>query len=96
MLQLCDLAGQTPSANTPKSAGPGVVDRRGVRGVFYAIALMFAARGCLMLVSMSEIKRRADTRLPDWSDLGVSELLPTRTMTSRLADAEGSTRLWQR
>ena len=95
MFQLCDLAGQTPSANTPKSAGLGIVDLRGVRGVLYAISLMFAARGCLMLISMSEIKRRADMPPLDWSDLGVSELLPTGTVTLLLADVEGSTRLWQ-
>ena len=56
---------------------------------------MFAARGCLMLISMSEIKRRADMPPLDWSDLGVSELLPTGTVTLLLADVEGSTRLWQ-
>jgi predicted ATPase/class 3 adenylate cyclase/DNA-binding NarL/FixJ family response regulator len=95
MFQLCDLAGQTPSANTPKSAGLGVVGLRGVRGVLYAISLMFAARGCLMLISMSEIERRADMPPLDWSDLGVSELLPTGTVTLLLADVEGSTRLWQ-
>ena len=31
----------------------------------------------------------------NWSDLGVSELLPTGTVTLLLADVEGSTRLWQ-
>ena len=31
----------------------------------------------------------------DWSDLGVTELLPTGTVTLLLADVEGSTRLWQ-
>jgi predicted ATPase/class 3 adenylate cyclase/DNA-binding CsgD family transcriptional regulator/predicted negative regulator of RcsB-dependent stress response len=45
-----------------------------------------------MLVSMSE---RADTPPLNWSDLGVSELLPTGTVTLLLADVEGSTRLWQ-
>ncbi|MCV7381949.1 LuxR family transcriptional regulator [Mycobacterium alsense] len=30
-----------------------------------------------------------------WSDLGVSELLPTGTVTLLLADVEGSTRLWE-
>jgi predicted ATPase/class 3 adenylate cyclase/DNA-binding CsgD family transcriptional regulator len=39
-----------------------------------------------MLVSMSEI---------DWSDAGVSDLLPTGTVTLLLADVEGSTRLWE-
>ena len=31
----------------------------------------------------------------NWSDLGVSELLPTGTVTLLLADVAGSTRLWQ-
>jgi predicted ATPase/class 3 adenylate cyclase/DNA-binding CsgD family transcriptional regulator len=31
----------------------------------------------------------------NWSDLGVSELLPTGTATLLLADVEGSTRLWE-
>lgn len=31
----------------------------------------------------------------DWSVLGVSELLPTGTVTLLLADVEGSTRLWE-
>jgi predicted ATPase/class 3 adenylate cyclase/DNA-binding CsgD family transcriptional regulator len=48
-----------------------------------------------MLVSMSEIDRRVDAPLVDWSDLGVSELLPTGTVTLLLADVEGSTRLWE-
>jgi class 3 adenylate cyclase len=30
-----------------------------------------------------------------WSDLGVSELVPTGTVTLLLADVEGSTRLWE-
>jgi predicted ATPase/class 3 adenylate cyclase/DNA-binding CsgD family transcriptional regulator len=44
---------------------------------------------------MSEIDPRADTPLVDWSELGVSELLPTGTVTLLLADVEGSTRLWE-
>jgi class 3 adenylate cyclase len=48
-----------------------------------------------MLASMSEIDPRADTPLVDWSDLGVSGLLPTGTVTLVLADVEGSTRLWE-
>jgi predicted ATPase/class 3 adenylate cyclase len=48
-----------------------------------------------MLVSMSEIDPRADAPLVDWSDLGVSGLLPTGTVTLLLADVEGSTRLWE-
>lgn len=39
-----------------------------------------------MLASMSET---------DWSELDVSELLPTGTVTLLLADVEGSTRLWE-
>ena len=39
-----------------------------------------------MLASMSEI---------DWSELDVSGLLPTGTVTLLLADVEGSTRLWE-
>src|ERR1700757_4160424 len=48
-----------------------------------------------MLASMSEIDRRADTPLVDWSDLGVSGLLPTGTVSLLLADVEDSTRLWE-
>ena len=44
---------------------------------------------------MSEIDPRVDTALVNWSDLGVSGLLPTGTVTLLLADVEGSTRLWQ-
>jgi class 3 adenylate cyclase len=36
----------------------------------------------------------AETPL-NWSELGVSGLLPTGTVTLLLADVEGSTRLWQ-
>jgi predicted ATPase/class 3 adenylate cyclase/DNA-binding CsgD family transcriptional regulator len=48
-----------------------------------------------MLASMSEIDPRADTPLVDWSELDVSGLLPTGTVTLLLADVEGSTRLWE-
>ncbi len=48
-----------------------------------------------MLTSMSDIDPRADAPLVDWSDLGVSGLLPTGTVTLLLADVEGSTRLWE-
>src|SRR6516162_6453586 len=48
-----------------------------------------------MLASMSEIDPRADTPLVDWSDLGMSGMLPTGTVTLLLADVEGSTRLWE-
>ncbi|MGA8330629.1 MAG: adenylate/guanylate cyclase domain-containing protein, partial [Mycobacterium sp.] len=45
-----------------------------------------------MLASMSE---QADTGVLNWSELGVSELLPTGTVTLLLGDVEGSTRLWE-
>ena len=48
-----------------------------------------------MLASMSEIDPRADMPLMDWSQLDVSGLLPTGTVTLLLADVEGSTRLWE-
>jgi class 3 adenylate cyclase len=48
-----------------------------------------------MLASMRQIDPRADTPLVDWSDLAVSGLLPTGTVTLLLADVEGSTRLWE-
>jgi predicted ATPase/class 3 adenylate cyclase/DNA-binding CsgD family transcriptional regulator len=48
-----------------------------------------------MLVSMSEIEPCAETPLVDWSELGVSGLLPTGTVTLLLADVEGSTGLWE-
>jgi predicted ATPase/class 3 adenylate cyclase/DNA-binding CsgD family transcriptional regulator len=44
---------------------------------------------------MSEIDPRADTPLMDWSQLHVSGLLPTGTVTLLLADVEGSTKLWE-
>ncbi|ORW31736.1 transcriptional regulator [Mycobacterium paraense] len=48
-----------------------------------------------MLASMSEIDPRADLPGVDWSDLGVSGLLPTGTVTLLLADVENSTGLWE-
>src|ERR1700735_3781654 len=48
-----------------------------------------------MLASMSDIDPRADAPLVDWSELGMSGLLPTGTVTLLLADVEGSTRLWE-
>src|ERR1700749_49686 len=56
---------------------------------------MFCGSRSHMLASMSEIDPRADTPLVDWSELGVSGLLPTGTVTLVLADVEGSTRLWE-
>ena len=44
---------------------------------------------------MSEIDPRVDAPPVNWSDLDVSLLLPTGTVTLLLADVEGSTRLWQ-
>ena len=61
----------------------------------YAVSLMFAIHAGRMLASMSEIDPRAEAPLVDWSDLGVSGLLPTGTVTLLLADVEGSTRLWE-
>ena len=48
-----------------------------------------------MLASMSEIDPCMDLPLVDWSDLGVSGLLPTGTVTLLLADVENSTGLWE-
>src|SRR3984957_19673201 len=48
-----------------------------------------------MLASMSDIEPRADAPLVDWSQLDVSGLLPTGTVTLLLADVEGSTQLWE-
>ena len=48
-----------------------------------------------MLTTMSEFDPRVDTPLVDWSELSVSGLLPTGTVTLLLADVEGSTRLWE-
>jgi predicted ATPase/class 3 adenylate cyclase/DNA-binding CsgD family transcriptional regulator len=48
-----------------------------------------------MLVGMSDIEPCADGPLVDWSDLGVSGLLPTGTVTLLYAAVEGSTRLWE-
>jgi predicted ATPase/class 3 adenylate cyclase/DNA-binding CsgD family transcriptional regulator len=56
---------------------------------------MFAAPLGRMLASMSEINPRVDMPLVNWSDLGMSGLLPTGTVTLLLADVEGSTRLWE-
>src|SRR6201995_3818327 len=55
---------------------------------------MFCGSRWPTLASMSDIDPRAETPLVDWSELGVSGLLPTGTVTLLLADVEGSTRLW--
>jgi predicted ATPase/class 3 adenylate cyclase/DNA-binding CsgD family transcriptional regulator len=47
-----------------------------------------------MLASM-RLDPRADAPVVNWSELGVSGLLPTGTATLLLADVEGSTRLWE-
>src|SRR3984957_19764136 len=56
---------------------------------------MFCGSWSHMLASMSEIDPHVDTPLMDWSQLDVSGLLPTGTVTLLLADVEGSTRLWE-
>jgi hypothetical protein len=56
---------------------------------------MFSARGGRTLASMSQIDPRADLPPLDWSELGVSGLLPTGMATLLLAYVEGSTRLWE-
>ena len=53
--------------------------------MIYASALMFVARDRRRLASMSEI----DAVALNWSELGVSELVPTGTVTLLLADVEG-------
>ncbi|BBZ41234.1 transcriptional regulator [Mycobacterium conspicuum] len=45
-----------------------------------------------MLATMSQ---SAELPALNWSELGLSELLPTGTVTLLLADVEGSTRLWE-
>ena len=55
---------------------------------------MFCGARGRMLASMSEIDPIVDTPMVDWSDLGVSGLLPTGTVTLLLADVENSTGLW--
>src|SRR5436190_18342438 len=47
---------------------------------------MFRVRWGRIVASMSET---------DWSDLDVTQLLPTGTVTLLLADVEGSTQLWE-
>src|SRR4051812_2307005 len=56
---------------------------------------MFAARGAPMVASMSQIHPRFEMPVLNWSDDGVSGLVPTGTVTLLLADVEGSTRLWE-
>src|SRR6201997_1513791 len=56
---------------------------------------MFRGGWFRMLASMSGTEPNADMSPLNWSDLDVSELLPTGTVTLLLADVEGSTRLWE-
>src|SRR6201997_3479156 len=56
---------------------------------------MFRGGWVRMLGSMSGTEPNAGMSPLNWSDLDVSELLPTGTVTLLLADVEGSTRLWQ-
>ena len=44
---------------------------------------------------MSQIRPRIEMPVLNWSDDGVSGLVPTGTVTLLLADVEGSTRLWE-
>ncbi|MUL82204.1 MULTISPECIES: LuxR C-terminal-related transcriptional regulator [unclassified Mycolicibacterium] len=48
-----------------------------------------------MLATMSEIHSRVAIPALNWSEEAVSGLVPTGTVTLLLADAEGSTRLWE-
>ena len=53
---------------------------------------MFCPTPAAMLATMSQ---SAEIPSLNWSELGLSELLPTGTVTLLLADVEGSTRLWE-
>ena len=53
---------------------------------------MFCPTPAAMLATMSQ---HAEIPSLNWSELGLSELLPTGTVTLLLADVEGSTRLWE-
>src|ERR1700709_2618790 len=53
---------------------------------------MFCTVAPAMLATMSQ---HAEMPTLTWTELGVSELLPTGTVTLLLADVEGSTRLWE-
>src|ERR1700678_2138038 len=90
-----------PKLTRPTCSGGGAArvkcgwNLRGGSPQLYAFSLMFPVCGGRMLASMSEIDPRAETPLVDWSELSVSGLLPTGTVTLLLADVEGSTRLWE-
>src|ERR1700709_1650370 len=53
---------------------------------------MFCTVAPAMLATMSQ---HAEIPTLTWSELGVSELLPTGTVTLLLSDVEGSTGLWE-
>lgn len=53
---------------------------------------MFCLAEDAILASMSQSAKKPPLT---WSDFGVSDLLPTGTVTLLLADVEGSTRLWE-
>src|ERR1700733_6721059 len=55
---------------------------------------MFAGRAGCRVASVTDIDRCANTSRSQRRDLGVSELVPTGTVTLLLADVEASTRLW--
>src|SRR3954451_15025654 len=59
---------------------------KGRQGEKCAKGRVFPVRWGRIVASMSET---------DWSDLDVTELLPTGTVTLLLADVEGSTQLWE-
>src|ERR1700738_3666526 len=44
---------------------------------------------------LATMRQHAELPSLTWSELGLSELLPTGTVTLLLADVEGSTRLWE-
>jgi class 3 adenylate cyclase len=75
------------SATPPATASP----RRAVRPLVTAVTNA-PKGGC---VPVREDRIVANMSETDWSDLDVTELLPTGTMTLVLADVEGSTQLWE-
>lgn len=78
----------------PQRVDVRAAGRKSARAVprIYAFLPMFCLGETAMLTTMSQ---NADLPSLTWSDLGVSELLPTGTVTLLLADVEGSTRLWE-
>jgi class 3 adenylate cyclase len=49
----------------------------------------------MLAVMPATMSQHAEMPSLDWSELGLSESLPTGTVTLLLADVEGSTRLWE-